>query len=176
MRLRSNPITVLHHERLRSMGRLRFTPLTIVVGDASERWMEPSGRTLTRHVWGCRYRASNHSRWPRSRNPHFTREFGHARSHGRCVRFAQVRSWSGAYDSADSAASYSTFLFIPPYRTVAIRDAWYLITLITFMSVAQLISPLTSAAREQAFGCEGAGSGESPSSRRVGRRLGARFQ
>ena len=43
------------------------------------------------------------------------------------------------------------FLFIPPYRTFAITDVWYLVTLITFMGVAQLISLLTSTAREEAL-------------------------
>jgi signal transduction histidine kinase len=43
------------------------------------------------------------------------------------------------------------FWFIPPYRSFAITDVWYLVTLITFMGVAQLISLLTSTAREQAL-------------------------
>jgi two-component system sensor histidine kinase KdpD len=40
-------------------------------------------------------------------------------------------------------------LFIPPYRSFAITDVWYLVTLITLMGVALLISLLASAARRQ---------------------------
>lgn len=41
-------------------------------------------------------------------------------------------------------------LFIPPYLSVAVTDTWYLITLITLMGVAVLISFLTNAVRQQA--------------------------
>ena len=42
------------------------------------------------------------------------------------------------------------YLFIPPYRSVAVTDTWYLITAITLMGVALVISFLTNAVREQA--------------------------
>jgi two-component system, OmpR family, sensor histidine kinase KdpD len=42
------------------------------------------------------------------------------------------------------------YLFIPPYRSVAVTDTWYLITAITMMGVALVISFLTNAVREQA--------------------------
>ncbi len=42
------------------------------------------------------------------------------------------------------------YLFIPPYRSFAVTDAWYLITAITLMCVALLISFLANAVREQA--------------------------
>lgn len=43
------------------------------------------------------------------------------------------------------------FLFIQPYRSFAFTDVWYLITLITFICVAALVSILSSNAREQAL-------------------------
>jgi two-component system sensor histidine kinase KdpD len=42
------------------------------------------------------------------------------------------------------------YLFIPPYQSFAITDIWYLITAITFMGVALVISFLTTAVRRQA--------------------------
>jgi two-component system, OmpR family, sensor histidine kinase KdpD len=42
------------------------------------------------------------------------------------------------------------YLFIPPYRSFAMTDVWYLITAITLMCVSLLISFLANAVREQA--------------------------
>jgi two-component system, OmpR family, sensor histidine kinase KdpD len=42
------------------------------------------------------------------------------------------------------------YLFIPPYRSFAVTDAWYLITAATLMCVSLLISFLANAVREQA--------------------------
>src|ERR1051325_5255928 len=42
------------------------------------------------------------------------------------------------------------FLFIPPYRSFAMTDVWYLITATTLMCVSLLISFLANAVREQA--------------------------
>jgi two-component system, OmpR family, sensor histidine kinase KdpD len=42
------------------------------------------------------------------------------------------------------------YLFIPPYLSVAVTETWYLITAITLMGVALVVSFLTNAVREQA--------------------------
>jgi two-component system sensor histidine kinase KdpD len=42
------------------------------------------------------------------------------------------------------------YLFIPPYLSVAVTDTWYLITAITLMGIALLISFLINAVRQQA--------------------------
>jgi two-component system, OmpR family, sensor histidine kinase KdpD len=42
------------------------------------------------------------------------------------------------------------YLFIPPYRSFAVTDAWYVITAATLMCVSVLISFLANAVREQA--------------------------
>jgi two-component system, OmpR family, sensor histidine kinase KdpD len=42
------------------------------------------------------------------------------------------------------------YLFIPPYVSVAVTDTWYLITAITLMGVALVISLLTNAVRQHA--------------------------
>ena len=43
------------------------------------------------------------------------------------------------------------FLFISPYLSFAITDAWYLLTLVTLMGISLLTSFLTNAVREQAL-------------------------
>jgi len=43
-----------------------------------------------------------------------------------------------------------TFFFVPPYRSFAVTDIWYLITLIGLLTVGLVISMLTVAAREDA--------------------------
>jgi two-component system, OmpR family, sensor histidine kinase KdpD len=42
------------------------------------------------------------------------------------------------------------YLFVPPYQSFAVTDTWYLITAITLMGVALVISFLTNAVRQQA--------------------------
>jgi len=43
------------------------------------------------------------------------------------------------------------FVFIPPYMSFAITDAWYLVTVLTLMCIAVLISVLSTAVREHAL-------------------------
>jgi len=52
--------------------------------------------------------------------------------------------------SAVSGALSFTFFFVPPYRSFAVTDSWYLITLIGLLTVGLVISMLTVAAREDA--------------------------
>lgn len=52
--------------------------------------------------------------------------------------------------SAVSGALSFTFFFVPPYRSFAVTDIWYLITLIGLLTVGLVISMLTVAAREDA--------------------------
>ncbi len=52
--------------------------------------------------------------------------------------------------SAVSGALSFTFFFVPPYRSFAVSDIWYLITLIGLLTVGLVISMLTVAAREDA--------------------------
>lgn len=43
------------------------------------------------------------------------------------------------------------FLFIPPYMSFAVTDAWYLVTTLTLMCIAVVISVLSTAVREHAL-------------------------
>ena len=52
--------------------------------------------------------------------------------------------------SAVSGALSFTFFFVPPYRSFAVTDSWYVITLIGLLAVGLVISMLTVAAREDA--------------------------
>jgi two-component system sensor histidine kinase KdpD len=52
--------------------------------------------------------------------------------------------------SAVSGALSFTFFFVPPYRSFAVTDIWYLITLIGLLTVGLITSMLTVAAREDA--------------------------
>ena len=131
------------------LGRLRFTPLTILVGRRL-RAVEPSGRAWTRYVWagvivllvtvaglvlGAQRSRANLAMF-----------------YLMAVVFTSLKLGPGpALMTALISSVVFDFLFIPPYRTFAITDVWYLVTLITFMGVAQLISLLTSTAREQAL-------------------------
>src|SRR6185437_17082915 len=53
-----------------------------------------------------------------------------------------------AVASVVSSAAFD-FLFVPPYLSVAMTDAWYFVTLGTMLSISILVSLLASAAREQ---------------------------
>lgn len=49
-----------------------------------------------------------------------------------------------------SAAVAFDFFFVPPYRTFAVTDTWYLITTVTLLGVGLVVGALASEAREQA--------------------------
>jgi two-component system sensor histidine kinase KdpD len=67
------------------------------------------------------------------------------------VIFSALRwGWRAAVLSAVSGALSFTFFFVPPYRSFAVTDIWYLITLIGLLTVGLVISVLTVAAREDA--------------------------
>lgn len=57
---------------------------------------------------------------------------------------------AAALTSAISAALSFDFFFVPPYRSFAVTDVWYLITLLGLLSVGFLVSMVTLAAREEA--------------------------
>lgn len=67
------------------------------------------------------------------------------------VIFSALR-WGrrAAIVSAVSGALSLNFFFVPPYRTFAVSDIWYLITLIGLLTVGLTISMLTVTAREDA--------------------------
>jgi len=57
--------------------------------------------------------------------------------------------WAAVFSAVSSALLFDYF-FVPPYRSFAATDVWYLITLLGLLSVGLLVSMLTLAAREEA--------------------------
>jgi len=66
------------------------------------------------------------------------------------VVFSALRwGFGAALFSAIVSGVVFDYLFVPPYRSFAITDTWYLITLVAMISTGLLISGLASAARRQ---------------------------
>jgi two-component system sensor histidine kinase KdpD len=52
--------------------------------------------------------------------------------------------------SAMSSALVFNYFFVPPYRSLAIEDVWYLITLLGLLAIGLIVSTLVVAAKEEA--------------------------